>query len=74
MDIFNNTTKVVMDYLEEKITSGSRISIVVACFSIYTFQELKIPTFICLYAHEQLHHRGYGCERGKNLTNMVSRM
>ena len=41
MDIFNNTTKVVKDDLEKRITPGSRISIAAACFSIYAYQELK---------------------------------
>ncbi len=41
MEIFNNTTKVVRDDLEKNITSGSRISIAAACFSIYAYQELK---------------------------------
>lgn len=41
MEIFNNTTKIVKDDLIETIQSGSRISIVSACFSIYAFQELK---------------------------------
>lgn len=41
MDVFNNTTKVVKDDLVEKITSGSRVSIAAACFSIYAFQALE---------------------------------
>ncbi len=41
METFNNTTKVVKDDLENKIRSGSRISIAAACFSIYAYQELK---------------------------------
>lgn len=41
METFNNTTKVVKDDLENKIQSGSRISIAAACFSIYAYQELK---------------------------------
>ena len=31
MDIFNNTTKVVKDDLEKRITPGSRISVAAAC-------------------------------------------
>ena len=47
MDIFNNTTKVVRDDLVQKIQSGSRISIAVACFSIYAYQELKKQLEAC---------------------------
>ena len=47
MDIFNNTTKVVKDDLEKKISSGSRISIAAACFSIYAYQELKAQLEAC---------------------------
>lgn len=41
METFNNTTKVVRDDLQQKIRSGSRLSIAAACFSIYAYQELK---------------------------------
>ena len=41
VEIFNNTTKVVRDDLEKRITQGSRVSIAAACFSIYAYQELK---------------------------------
>jgi SNF2 family DNA or RNA helicase len=41
MEVFNNTTKIVKDDLAQVITSGSRISIAAACFSIYAYQELK---------------------------------
>lgn len=41
MEIFNNTTKVVVDDLKEKIKAGDRISIAAACFSIYAYQELR---------------------------------
>ncbi len=41
MEVFNNTTKIVRDDLEKVITSGSRVSIAAACFSIYAYQELK---------------------------------
>jgi Fe-S-cluster formation regulator IscX/YfhJ len=41
MEIFNNTTKVVKDDLIKTISSGSRVSIAAACFSIYAYQELK---------------------------------
>ncbi len=47
MDIFNNTTKVVRDDLEKKITPGSRISIAASCFSIYAYQELKAQLETC---------------------------
>ena len=47
MDIFNNTTKVVRDDLEKKITPGSRVSIAAACFSIYAYQELKAQLEAC---------------------------
>lgn len=47
MEIFNNTTKVVKDDLENKIQSGSRISIAAACFSIYAYQELKTQLESC---------------------------
>ncbi len=41
MEIFNNTTKVVKDDLENRISHGSRISIAAASFSIYAYKELK---------------------------------
>ena len=41
MEIFNNTTKVVRDDLEQTIRSGSRISVAAACFSIYAYEALK---------------------------------
>lgn len=47
MEIFNNTTKVVKDDLENRIQSGSRISIAAACFSIYAYQELKAQLESC---------------------------
>lgn len=40
MEIFNNTTKVVKDDLIKTISSGSKVSIAAACFSIYAYQEL----------------------------------
>ncbi len=47
MEIFNNTTKVVRDDLEKTISSGSRISIAAACFSLYAYQELKSQLESC---------------------------
>ena len=47
MDIFNNTTKVVADDLAKTITSGSRISMAAACFSIYAYQALKEQLEAC---------------------------
>ena len=47
MDIFNNTTKVVADDLTKTITSGSRISMAAACFSIYAYQALKEQLEAC---------------------------
>jgi len=41
MEIFNNTTNVLKDDLEKTISSGSKISIASACFSIYAYQALK---------------------------------
>lgn len=41
MEIFNNTTKVVKDDLQKTISSGSKVAIAAACFSIYAYQELK---------------------------------
>lgn len=41
MEIFNNTTNIVKDDLTKTITTGSRVSIAAACFSIYAFHELK---------------------------------
>ena len=41
VEIFNNTTKVVRDDLEQTIRSGSRISVAAACFSIYAYEALK---------------------------------
>lgn len=42
MDIFNNTTKVVKDDIEKRITPGARISIAAACFSIYAIKNLRL--------------------------------
>ena len=47
MEIFNNTTKVVKDDLIRKISSGSKVSIAAACFSIYAYQELKDQLSSC---------------------------
>ena len=47
MEIFNNTTKVVKDDVENRIQRGSRISIAAACFSIYAYQELKKQLEAC---------------------------
>jgi hypothetical protein len=47
MEIFNNTTKVVKDDLQKKITPGSRVSIAAACFSIYAYQNLKAQLEAC---------------------------
>ena len=41
MEIFNNTTKVVKDDLQKTISSGSKVAVAAACFSIYAYQELK---------------------------------
>ncbi|WP_235182688.1 SNF2-related protein [Gracilibacillus boraciitolerans] len=41
MKVFNNTTKVVKDDLEQVILPNSRISIAAGYFSIYAYQELK---------------------------------
>lgn len=41
MEMFNNTTKVVMDDLIKKIKSGSKIEIAAECFSVYAFQALE---------------------------------
>ena len=38
---FNNTTRAVKDDLIKTISSGSKVSIAAACFSIYAYQELK---------------------------------
>ena len=47
MEVFNNTTKIVKDDLLQKITSGCKISIAAACFSIYAYQELKQELEAC---------------------------
>lgn len=47
MKIFNNTTHIVKEDLEQVIKSGSRISIAAACFSLYAFQELKSQLQSC---------------------------
>ena len=47
MEIFNNTTKVVLDDLIKKISSGSRISIAATCFSIYAYKELQKQLEAC---------------------------
>ena len=41
MEVFDNVNNIVKDDLEKVVTSGSKISIAAACFSIYAFQELK---------------------------------
>lgn len=41
MELINNTTKTLKDDLSVEIKPGSKLSIAAACFSIYTFQELK---------------------------------
>lgn len=41
MEIINNTTKTLRDDLKNELKRGSKLSIAVACFSIYAFQELK---------------------------------
>ena len=41
MELINNTTKTLKDDLSVEIKKGSKLSIAVACFSIYAFQELK---------------------------------
>ena len=67
MEIFNNTTNIVRDDLEKRISAGSRISVAAACFSMYAYQELKdqlekidsfrfiftSPTFIREFAEKQ---------------------
>ena len=52
MDLINNTTKTLKDDLSVEIKQGSKISIAASCFSIYAFQELKIPR-IYLYLLEK---------------------
>ena len=41
MELINNTTKTLKEDLSVEIKKGSKLSIAAACFSIYTFQELK---------------------------------
>ncbi len=41
MEVFNNTTNTVRDDLEKTLTSGSKVSVAAACFSLYAFQTLK---------------------------------
>lgn len=41
MELINNTTKTLRDDLAAELKEGSRLSIAVACLSIYAFQELK---------------------------------
>ena len=41
MELFDNITKTVKDDLKVTITSGSRLSIAAACFSIYAYSQLK---------------------------------
>lgn len=41
MELINNTTKTLKEDLAVEIKKGSKLSIAVACFSIYAFQELK---------------------------------
>lgn len=40
-DIIDNKNKTLKDDLTSEIRQGSRLSVAVACFSIYAFQELK---------------------------------
>lgn len=41
MKIFDNLTNIVRDDMAETITRDSRVSIAVACFSMYAYNELK---------------------------------
>ena len=41
MQIFDNISNIVKDDLKTTITKNSKLSIAVACFSIYAFEELK---------------------------------
>ena len=41
MKFFDNVTNIVRDDMRETITSGSRVSIAAACFSMYAYNELK---------------------------------
>lgn len=41
MKVFDNINSTVKDDLITSIKSGSKISIIVSCFSMYAYQELK---------------------------------
>lgn len=41
MKIFDNITDIVRDDLKETIQRGCKVSIAAACFSMYTYKELK---------------------------------
>jgi len=41
MEVFNNTTNTVRDDLKKTLSTGSKVSIAAACFSLYAFQALK---------------------------------
>lgn len=41
MKFFDNVTNIVRDDMTETITTGSRVSIAAACFSMYAYNELK---------------------------------
>lgn len=41
MEIIDNINKTLRDDLFEGIKKGSKLSIAVACFSIYAFQKLE---------------------------------
>jgi hypothetical protein len=41
MKFFDNVTNIVRDDMAETISSGSRVSIAAACFSMYAYNELK---------------------------------
>lgn len=41
MKVFDNITDIVRDDLKQTITSGSKVSIAAACFSMYAYKELQ---------------------------------
>ncbi len=57
MELFDNITKTVKDDLKITLAKGSRLSIAVACFSIYAYSQLKKQLDSIEEPNLYLHHR-----------------
>lgn len=54
MEVFDNVSHIVRDDLVETIKPHSRLSIAAACFSIYAYQERKVPYQLAEYDLSQI--------------------